>query len=99
MFFKISLNEDLLNTSYRCYGKINDNAYIEYNSGYKSDNWEEISYEKAYQLFPHWFEEHAEYEETQVSNNEIRDMISNVEETQLTQLMALADIYERFLLK
>lgn len=55
MFFKIPLNADLANTSFRCHKCFDDAAYIEYNSGAVSDDWKEISREEVETIAPEWF--------------------------------------------
>lgn len=55
MYFKIPLNADLTNTSYRCYKETEDAVYIEYNEGYIGEDWEKSDEAVAREIAPEWF--------------------------------------------
>ena len=55
MYFKIPLEADLSETSYRCYKVEEDFAYIEFNEGFVGEDWEEIGEEETRKIAPEWF--------------------------------------------
>lgn len=63
MYYKLLNPIDLSETSYRCYKQVGDYIYIEYNSGFVADYWEQVSKEEIIQIVPEWFEEDEEIEE------------------------------------
>lgn len=77
MFYKIPLNADLTNTSYRC-KKYTENAiYIEYNEGAVFDEWEEISEAEARNIAPEWFVEETNMIESPTQLDRIESAVSN----------------------
>lgn len=72
VYYKMPLNTDLSLTTYRCCEYFNNEIYIEYHGGYCDSNWEKVSEELIYSLFPTWFEE-GENEQT-ILTNELTQM-------------------------
>lgn len=81
MFYKLPSNTDLSNTSYRCRKDTDDVIYIEYNSGYIDDAWENIDESEMIEIAPEWFPSELTPEPTQLdiiqaavekSNDELR---------------------------
>lgn len=99
----VSLNDIL--------SKEDSKMYLSENTFWTDSSIPEINCEDGYHIVMHYDKENdiitldyeknkePEPEEVYVSNNEIKEMISSVEETQLTQLMALADIYETIVME
>lgn len=50
-YFKIPLESDLSQTSYRASKSTETNEYIEYNEGYIGEDWEEITEETLIEVF------------------------------------------------
>ena len=50
-YFRVPLNADLSQTSYRASKNTETNEYIEYNEGYIGENWEEINEETLIEVF------------------------------------------------
>lgn len=79
MFYRIPINTDLSKTSYRCM-KLGDTCdYIEYNSGYIDDEWEELQKEDIVNIAPEWFIQSKEFSQldkiqiaVEKSNEELR---------------------------
>ena len=63
MYYKMPIEQDLTNTSYRCCQYFDEEKYIEYNSGYLDPLWEKVSEETIQNLFPDWFIEADPIEE------------------------------------
>ena len=50
-YFKIPLNSDLSQTSYRAMTSTETNDYIEYNEGFVGEDWKEITEETLIEVF------------------------------------------------
>ena len=79
MYYKIPLNADLSETSYRALKDTEDCAYIDYNEGYIGENWEEISETDIRELVPEWFEVNVVEEPTEPTNAELAQQIADLE--------------------
>lgn len=79
-YFRIPLNADLSQTSYRA-SKLTDHAlYIEYNEGHIGQDWEEVSESKLVEVFGYSpFEEKPEPQPYQPTNAEVAQMISDLQ--------------------
>ena len=82
-YFKIPLNCDLSQTSYRAITSTETHEYIEYNEGHISEDWEEVTEEQLIEVFgrnpfidPEPEPEPAPY---QPSNAEIAQLISDLQ--------------------
>ena len=82
-YFKIPLNTDLSQTSYRASASTETHEYIEYNEGYIGPAWEEVTEERLIEVFgrnpfidPQPEPEPAPY---QPSNAEIAQLISDLQ--------------------
>lgn len=79
-YYKIPLNADLSQTSYRAKRKTKEAAYIEYNEGYVGEEWEEVSESKLVEVFGYNpFEEKSEPQPYQPTNAEVAQMISDLQ--------------------
>lgn len=93
MFYKIPLDADLTNTSYRCKKETEEAAYIEYNEGAVFDEWEEIDEATAREIAPEWFTENEEKPtEEEIFNAEMRAGMEEIKERQNAQDKKLLDI-------
>lgn len=77
MFYKIPLNCDISNISYRCCKIIDDFIYIDYNDGIIPNPCEEVSEDYIRIIAPEWFEKVVE--PTQLDRIEKYVSISNEE--------------------
>ena len=79
-YFKIPLNSNLSQTSYRASAYTETHEYIEYNEGYIGQDWEEVSKSKLVEVFGYNpFEEKPEPQPYQPSNAEVAQMISDLQ--------------------
>ena len=56
MYFRLKSLEELNDTSYRVQKQTATGLYIEYNSGYISDDWEQVPEDTMRDIAPEWFE-------------------------------------------
>lgn len=79
-YFKITLNTDLSQTSYRASVSTETHEYIEYNDGYIDPTWEELTEKQLVEEFgQNPFEEKPESQPYQPSNAEVAQMISDLQ--------------------
>ena len=82
MYYKIPLDADLSQTSYRASANTDYALYIEYNEGYIGQDWEEVSESKLVEVFgrnPFTEEPKQEPQPYQPSNAEIAQLISDLQ--------------------
>lgn len=79
MFYKIPLDTDLSETSYRCYKETDEAALIEYNSGKVGESWKEITKEQAMEIAPEWFSSGSEESELTETEEAILNTAINTE--------------------
>ena len=77
MFYKIPLDTDLSETSYRCYKETDEAAFIEYNSGNVGENWVEITKEQAMEIAHEWFSSGSE--ESEPTSDPIMEKLESIE--------------------
>lgn len=82
-YFKLPLNSDLSQTSYRASKRTETNEYIEYNEGYIDPIWEEVTEEQLIEVFGRnpFIDPEPEPEPIpyQPSNAEIAQLISDLQ--------------------
>lgn len=83
MYYKIPLDADLSETSYRAFKDAEDCAYIDYNDGYIDPSWEEVTEEQLIEIFGRnpFIDPEPEPEPIpyQPSNAEIAQLISDLQ--------------------
>lgn len=82
MYYRIPLDSDLSQTSYRAIANTDYALYIEYNEGYIGQDWEEVSESKLVEVFGYNpFEEKPQLEPQpyQPTNAEVAQMISDLQ--------------------
>lgn len=77
MYFKMSSDSDLSNTSYRCIKLVEEVVYIQYNEGFIGDDWVVVSEEEVRVIAPEWFEKTINFL-TEAEEREI-DILLNTE--------------------
>lgn len=82
-YFKLPLESDLSQTSYRASASTETHEYIEYNDGYINPTWEEVTEEQLIEVFGRnpFIDPEPEPEPTpyQPSNAEIAQLISDLQ--------------------
>lgn len=80
-YYKIPLNTDLSETSYRARYDTDEATYIDYNEGKTNEDWVELSEDELFALFDGRdpFEPIPEPEPYQPSNAEVAQMISDLQ--------------------
>lgn len=82
MYYKIPLDTDLSQTSYRASANTDYALYIEYNEGYIGQDWEEVTEEQLIEMFgfnPFTEEPQPKPLPYQPTNAEVAQMISDLQ--------------------